>query len=61
METREQWEDEFERRERETQAGLVACDAFCGAKENPVTIDEYRDSYRHWRFHSYLSGCSHAR
>jgi len=39
----------------------IPCDQECGAPEYPETEDGYRAAYTHWRFHAYLSGCSHAR
>ncbi len=42
---------------------LVQCDDECLAYENPDMNNpaEVRDAYYHWRRHSYLAGCSHAR
>jgi hypothetical protein len=45
-----------------TPCPLVACDREdCRAKENPVTLDELRAAYEHWRSHPRLHGCSHGR
>jgi hypothetical protein len=38
----------------------VHCDQWCGALEEPQTLEEYRAALEHWRRHGYLSGCSHA-
>ena len=53
-------ETKYERQHREIYNGLVACDNFCGAKENPETLEEYKATLDHYKNHSYLSGCSHA-
>jgi hypothetical protein len=42
-------------------AGYVACDLLCKAKDKPETLEEYKAAYEHWRRHQYLCGCSHAR
>lgn len=47
------------RQERDRQAGLVECDTFCGAKDEPETDAEYRAAYAHWRCHGLMRGCSH--
>ena len=52
-------EDKYERQDREAKAGLVRCDDYCGAKEEPVTLEETQATLTHYRRHSYLSGCSH--
>lgn len=39
----------------------VECDGNCGAYEKPQTLEEYKAALGHWRNHSYLSGCAHAR
>lgn len=40
----------------------VECDnPNCEALDQPETLEEYKIAYEHWRKHSYLSGCSHAR
>jgi hypothetical protein len=40
---------------------FVECDVNCGALEDPITLDEYKATLRHYKGHSYLSGCSHGR
>jgi hypothetical protein len=37
----------------------VACDADCGAFEQPHTIDEYQVALEHWKRHRFLGGCAH--
>lgn len=56
-------EDEHERnRDRREALDLVGCDdRTCEAKDKPETPDEWRAAAEHWRRHSYLHGCSHAR
>jgi hypothetical protein len=44
----------------EPDAGIVACDDYCGAKEEPQTYEEALATVAHYKSHSYLSGCSHA-
>ena len=53
------WEDKYERQEYERSIGLVECDSFCGAKEEPETLEEHKATLEHYKHHSYLSGCSH--
>lgn len=43
-----------------SEACVVDCDANCDALQHPVSLEEYRDALKHWRYHRYLSGCSHA-
>lgn len=52
-------DERFARQERDRQAGLVECDTFCGAKDEPETDAEYRAAYEHWKRHGLLHGCSH--
>lgn len=49
----------YEKQEEDRKNGLVQCDDFCKAKENPTTIEEYEATLDHYKNHSYLSGCSH--
>lgn len=42
-----------------TERTRVSCDDNCGAFEDPVTPDEFKAAYEHWKFHGYLCGCSH--
>lgn len=37
----------------------VSCDDGCMAMVNPVTFEEYKAAYEHWRSHHDLRGCSH--
>lgn len=38
----------------------VYCDDMsCRALEDPVSGDEVRAAYEHWRHHGYMHGCSH--
>jgi hypothetical protein len=39
--------------------GLVDCDLACEAKLEPVTLEEFKVAYEHWRSHGLYSGCSH--
>ena len=39
--------------------GFVGCDSFCGAKEEPETLEEHIATLDHYKHHSVLSGCSH--
>lgn len=52
-------EDRYSRMEADREAGRVVCDAFCGASDQPETLEEYKAAYEHWRRHGYLYGCSH--
>lgn len=54
-----EYQDKYDRQNADAAAGLVRCDMFCGAREEPKTADEFEAAYEHWREHSYLSGCSH--
>lgn len=38
----------------------VGCDEKCRALREPITLDHLLLAYRHWRYHHYLHGCSHA-
>lgn len=41
-------------------AGPVACDEYeCEAIYDPKTPEEMVAAYEHWRWHSWLNGCSH--
>jgi hypothetical protein len=53
--------NDFEQMNADIEAGYVACDDLCKAKDNPKTPEEIEAAYRHWRHHGYLHGCSHAR
>jgi hypothetical protein len=37
----------------------VVCDSDCKAFYIPVTFDEYRQAYIHWKEHYSCGGCSH--
>ncbi len=37
----------------------VDCDEWCQAFQRPFGAEETRAAYEHWRYHSYLNGCSH--
>lgn len=38
----------------------IECDEYeCVAVADPQTDEEIARAYEHWRWHSYLSGCSH--
>lgn len=39
----------------------VMCAEDCFAFQEPVTADEYRAAYEHWRGHDVDFGCSHGR
>jgi hypothetical protein len=54
-----EYADKYERQDADAEAGLVRCDSFCGAKDEPVTLEEFEAAYEHWRHHGYLSGCAH--
>jgi len=42
--------------------GLVEyCDELCKAKNKPVTLEDYKLAYDHWRYHDSWLGCSHGR
>ena len=51
--------DKYARQDRDAEQGRVRCDAFCGAHEDPQTLDEALATVEHYKHHSYLSGCSH--
>lgn len=38
---------------------MVDCDEECDAYDQPVTPDEIKLAYEHWRGHSDMSGCAH--
>lgn len=38
---------------------MVDCDERCDAYAEPVTPDEIKLAYLHWRDHSDMSGCAH--
>lgn len=41
---------------------LVYCDdKTCKAFELPQRTEEVADAYAHWRYHTYIYGCSHGR
>lgn len=40
------------------ETGLLSCDEKCGALRDPVTLEECRQTVRHYQKHHYLSGCS---
>lgn len=50
----------YQLQEEDRLAGLVECDSFCKAKEEPETLEEYKATLEHYKNHSLLSGCSHA-
>lgn len=52
--------NKYEQQKEDRKNGLVQCDSFCKAKENPETLEEYKATLEHYKHHSYLSGCSHA-
>lgn len=52
--------DEFGHRHMDGRQ-LADCDEQCLAVDDPKTEYEFRQAYKHWRRHSYLAGCSHAR
>lgn len=37
----------------------VDCDDDCGAFEEPVTLEEYENTFQHYRMHGWLNGCAH--
>lgn len=37
----------------------VACDEICFALQEPETLEECKAALKHWRYHSYLHGCSY--
>ena len=37
----------------------VHCDSRCMALREPFSRDDLEAAYEHWRYHGYLSGCSH--
>jgi hypothetical protein len=39
---------------------VVPCEYKCGALLAPKSESEIYKAYIHWRYHSYLGGCSHA-
>lgn len=47
------------KQEEDIKNGFVACDSFCKAKELPKSLKEYEETLRHYKYHSYLRGCSH--
>jgi hypothetical protein len=51
--------DKFKKQEEDRENGLVECDSFCKAKEEPETLEEYKATLEHYKNHSLLSGCSH--
>jgi hypothetical protein len=52
---------DYEDIQADLEAGFVACDERCQAKDKPETLEDYKKAYEHWRKHQYLAGCSHAR
>lgn len=51
-------DDRWTRREAE---GLVGCDEdTCQVREDdPTSLEEALRAIEHWKYHGYLSGCSH--
>ena len=49
----------FEKQWFDRENGMVKCDEFCQAKENPETLEECKETLEHYKQHSLLSGCSH--
>lgn len=39
--------------------GFVQCDDHCMAKEDPVNLEEHKETLDHYKSHSCLRGCSH--
>ncbi len=47
-----EFKDRYPLMEKDAQNGLVKCDDFCGALENPASVEDYEKT---------SSGCSHGR
>ncbi len=61
LEIAEDWDD-YLTDHRDTACPFLPCDdPNYRALKSPKTLEHWRESAGHWRFHRYLSGCSHGR
>lgn len=45
---------------KETEREIIRCDDNCGAYVEPQTLEDYKKTLEHYKYHSVDSGCSHA-